>query len=134
MNLNALVAPMTRTITPGVPATLMLSTGSVKSADYSRDPTYAREPVTADFQAASPRDLKQLDALNIQNVERVAYLNGNVEGINRIRGKGGDLVYVPAGAHTPASSVGTWLVAAVLETWDTPGWCKVGLVLQVVAP
>ena len=70
-------------------------------------------------------DWDRLYALDIQGVLRAAYIQGNVEGINRVRGKGGDLL---------TFNGETWLVVVVLETWDTPGWCKVAINLQTAAP
>ena len=127
MNLQAIAAGATRSVTPSVSATLYLSRGSVPQPNSKRTPLFdIVEGVTADIQAVTGKDLKQLDALNIQNVERVAYLAGNVEGVNRVRGKGGDFLVIAS----PAADAGTWLVTAVLETWGTAGWCKVGLTLQ----
>lgn len=131
MNLNALVAPITRAVTPGVTCELWLSKKATTDAAGKRTPQYDRVTgVVADVQAVSGEDLMQLDSLNIQGVERVAYLQGNVEGINRVRGKGGDLLVIAS----PAADAGSWLVKAVLETWGTGGWCKVALALQVSAP
>lgn len=136
MNLSAIAAGLTRAVTPPVVCTLHISTGrTVTADDGTRTPEYdVRTRVTADVQAASSGDLRQLEGMNISGVERVAYLRGNVEGVNRVRKKGGDLVVFEARSGVPAALVGTWLVTAVLETWDTGDWCKVGLTLQTEAP
>ena len=127
MNLQAIAAGATRSVTPAVTATLYLSQGSTVDGTGKRTPQFQIvQGMLADVQAVTGKDLKQLDALNLQPVERVAYLSGNVEGVNRVRGKGGDLLVISA----PAADAGTWLVAAVLETWGSAGWCKVGLTLQ----
>lgn len=141
MNLQGIAAPFARAVTPAIPANLFLATGEVvTAADGSRTPRYQTKiGVLADVQAASSGDLRQLDGLNIQGVERVAYLSGDVSGLNRTRGKGGDLLVFQSAPGIPASllgpkGTGTWLVAAVLETWDSPGWCKVALTMQVATP
>jgi hypothetical protein len=128
MNLQALTAQAVRAVTPPVPGCqLLLSTGYTTGADFKQTPSYAAPvTVTADIQAVGGKDVRQLDALNVQGVQRVAYLQGNVEGIDRARGKGGDLLVVPG----TSADAGTWLVVAVLETWGSGGWCKVALTLQ----
>ncbi len=128
MNLNAIAAGATRAITPALPATLYVSTGSTTADDGTRTPLYhVRTRVTADVRSLTGGDLRQLDALNLQTANCAAYLSGDVEGINRNAGKGGDLLRIAAGPNA-----GLWLVVTVLETW--PDWCKVALVQQVDEP
>jgi hypothetical protein len=129
MNLNSAAFVATRAVTPPVGANLLVSLGYTTGANGKQIPTYdAPAPVTTDVQPLSRQDLRHLDALNITGVERAAYLNGTAEGVNRDRGKGGDLLVF--GADVPTLT-GTWLIMAVLESWDTPGWVKVGMTLQV---
>lgn len=125
MNLNAVAFAATRAVTPALPGTLYLSDGYSTDAAGKRTPAYRARAVTVDLQAATGKDLKQLDGLNIQGVSRVAYLNGDVQGLNRTERKGGDLLRI-SGEY--------WLVVSVLETWDTPGWSKVALSQQVAKP
>lgn len=133
MDLNGIASAATRSVTPPVAAQVWLSTGSATAADGTRTPTYDTESrVTVDMQALSGRDLAQLDGLNVQGVQRAAYVRGDIQGLVRVRGKGGDLLVIPPGPDAPAYAVGSWLVVVVMETW--PDWCKVGLSLQVVPP
>lgn len=125
MNLNVVASAATRAVTPAVPGTLYLSDGYTTDAAGKRTPRYRPRAVTVDLQAASGKDLQQLDGLAIQGVSRVAYLNGDVQGLNRTERKGGDMLRV-RGDY--------WLVVTVLETWDTPGWTKVALSQQVAKP
>ena len=64
-----------------------------------------------------------LDGLNIQGIRRAIYLNGTVDGINRINRQGGDLIKIASGPNK-----GTWLVALVLEQF--PDWAKCAVTLQ----
>lgn len=124
MNLHGVVGPLVAAINPWTIAQWSVSTGYMTGADGARTPTYAA-PVTvqAQVQSLTPRDLKQLDSLNIQGVTRAAYVTGDFEGVDRARNKGGDLLTF--GGET-------WLVAAVIEAWTpSAGWSKVGLMKQV---
>lgn len=126
MNLHSIVFGAIGSVNPHVAGVLRVSTGFTTAADGQQVPTYAAPAnITVQDQPLSVSDLKQLDALNIQGVTRAAYLFGDVQGVVRVDQKGGDLL---------AFNNRVWLVAAVIETWDTPGWCKVGLTLQMDAP
>lgn len=133
MDLNGIASQFTRAVTPAVTGALFLSTGYTTAGDGKQVPTYDERTLTSiDMQALSGADLRQLDALNVQGASRAAYLRGNIEGVNRVRGKGGDLVVISEGPGVPPAQLGTWLVVGVLETW--PDWCKVALALQNDAP
>lgn len=124
MNLNAIVAPAVRAINPPVQAMVSLATGYTTGATGKRTPTYgaAIGPVAVDVQSLSGRDLMHLDALNLQGVMRAAYFNGSIEGLDRPAGKGGDML---------AFNNETWLITQVLEPWDSAGWVKVAITLQM---
>ena len=133
MDLNAIASAATRSVTPAVAGQVWLSTGSTTADDGTRTPTFnTLSQVTLDMQPLSGRDLQQLDGLNIQGVQRVAYVRGDIQGLVRVTGKGGDMIVIPAAPSAPAYAGGSWLVVAVMETW--PDWCKVGLTLQVNPP
>jgi hypothetical protein len=121
MNLRGLVSGYTGVINPPTQLTLQISMGSTVSADGSVIPTYAA-PVTVsgDVQALQYNDIVQMDSLNIQGQRRKIYLNGEVDGIVRSKGKGGDLITFPDGS--------IWLVAIVFEYWVN--WVSVGVTLQ----
>jgi hypothetical protein len=128
MDLNGIAAVCTRAVTPSTPVTLYLSTGYTTAADGTQTPVYdVRTRVTADVQSLTGGDLRQLDGLNLQTANCAAYLHGDIEGIKRVEGVGGDLLTIAAGVNK-----GTWLVVTVLETWAD--WCKVALVMQTEAP
>ena len=134
MDLNAIASQATRAVTPSLDAQLWLNDGTYATADDgTRTPSYNTDSfVTVDMQPLSGRDLKQLEGLNIQGVQRVAYVRGDIQGLVRVDRKGGDLIVIPADPLAPAYAVGSWLVVTVMETW--PDWCKVGLTLQVDPP
>lgn len=122
MNLRAIANQATSAINPNISAVLRVSTGSTRAGDYTQVPTYATDvTVTVQNQALTGRDIEHLDSLNIQGVVRKVYLNGNVEGLNRAAGKGGDLLVF--GGRT-------WLVVVVFERWDASGWSAVGVTEQ----
>ena len=103
-----------------VPATLSRSSGYTTSAAGKRTPTYATPvSVSAQVQAMSGRDLRQIEGLNLNGTLSAIYLTGIVKATERVSASGGDLI-----------SVGgrTFLVAMVLEDWPT--WTKAACVLQ----
>ncbi len=65
--------------------------------------------MSAQVQALTFRDLTQVSGLNLNGTRRGIYLSGDVEGLVRSQGKGGDLITFPDGSE--------WLVALVLEAW-----------------
>jgi hypothetical protein len=123
MNLRGIANGATRAINPNTAATVRVSDGSTTNPDGSRVPKFAEIPVTAQVQALQYDDLVHLDGQNIQGVRRAIYLNGEIDGINRINKKGGDIVTIKKGPNA-----GSWLVALVLEQWAN--WCKVAVTLQ----
>ena len=132
LNLHAIAAPFVGIVNPAVPASLAVNTGYTTNPAGKRAATYAAGvALDAQVQALSSGELELMEGLNIQGVKRAMYLNGNVKGVDRALGDGGDLISFGATADVPTSLQGTvWLVSVVLETWDTSGWCKVGVVKQ----
>ena len=127
MNLNAIVAPATRVISPSVTGTLKASTGWTQNPDYTRVPTYLSKPVRVDVQALTGEEIQHVDALNIQGTLRAAWFNGIIQGLNRPAGAGGDILVL----NGPGVLAGTtWLCVHVLEDWDTSGWVHVVIQLQ----
>lgn len=129
LNLHAIAGPLVGTVNANVVATVRLAQGYTTLPTGQQIASYDDVAVTAQVQALSGGDLRQLDSLNIQGVKRVAYLYPNVQGLVRPNRKGGDLLVFGADVVTLLGlESATWLVTVVLETW--PGWCKVGLTLQ----
>lgn len=131
MNLHAIVSGAIGVVNPQVNGQVQVSTGYTTLKDGERVPSYADAfTVPIQCQALTAKDLAQTDSLNIQGVLQAFYLNGDIEGVDRPFGKGGDLISFGA-VNVPTSLQNTtWLVQTVLETWDT-GWCKVAGVLQL---
>ena len=126
MNLQAIVRNYTAVVSPPTIGTLYVSSGSTKAADYTRSPTFTvHDDVSFDVQAMSGRDLRQIEGLNLNGTLRAVYIQGNIEGVDRNAGKGGDILYF-AGAY--------WLVVQVLEPWANNGWTKVAVILQTGVP
>ena len=123
MNLRGIANGATRAVNPNIAATVSVSAGTITNPDGSRVPKFDQIPFTAQVQALQYNDMARLDGLNIQGVRRAIYLNGSIDGINRINKKGGDIVTIAKGANA-----GSWLVAVVLEQWAD--WCKVAVTRQ----
>jgi hypothetical protein len=97
------------------------STGSTVGAGLKQVPSYAAAVSgPAQLQALDSSELRQVEGLNLQGVIKAIYLRGNLAGVVRPNGTGGDLVII---------GMQTWLVVKVLETW--PLWTKAVVVLQV---
>ena len=123
MNLHQIVSPYIATVNPFVLATVKISAGYLTAPDGARTPQYqTMTNVPVQIQALTAMEIEHLDSLNIQNVTRSAYLNGDIEGLQRAFGLGGDLIIYNGN---------TWLTTQVLENWsDTSGWVKVALTQQ----
>lgn len=77
----------------------------------------------AQIQPMTKSDLMQIDGLNVNGDKKAIYLNGAIDGVVRVKLKGGDLIDLPDGQ--------TWLVVQNLEGFDaTAGWTKAAMVLQ----
>lgn len=122
MNLSAFVAPMIAAINPFVIGAIEISAGPVTAPDGTRSPTFRSFPgIPMQMQPLDSGEIEHLDGLNIQGVRRAVYMNGVIEGLERALGKGGDILVF---------DTQRWLVAVVLEPWDTAGWVKVAVTLQ----
>lgn len=121
MNLHAIVSGAVSAINPMQTATLRASAGYTQAADGSQVPAYAA-PVTvsAQIQALTYSDLKQLDGLNQTGDARAIYVSGSMNGVSRPDVSGGDMLII-AGQN--------WLVTQSLEQW--PDWVKIAAVRQL---
>ena len=121
MDLRGIANGVTSPVNPNQTVTVLRSTGYTIGAGRRQVPSYAA-PVTGpgQIQALDANDIKQLDGLNVQGTIRAIYLRGNLAGVIRPDGTGGDIVQI-AGQD--------WLVVKVLEGWPT--WTKAAIVLQM---
>lgn len=121
MNLHGIVASAIGVVNPMVWVTIQVSAGNVTQADGTQVPVYRRAVRRlGQIQPMSNRDLRQMEGVNLQGSPQSLYIQGNVDGLVRVEGKGGDLVITEDGK--------TWLVVQPLENW--PDWCKVVVTLQ----
>lgn len=120
MNLHGIVAGVIGAVNPLQSLIVQVSTGYTNTGG-TRTPTFAK-PVTVQGQVQSLTfsDLRQLEGLNVQGIQRAIYINGRIDGLVRSMNKGGDLITTEDGT--------VWLVSHVLEYW--PDWCKVAVTLQ----
>lgn len=120
MNLHAIVRGAITRVNPDTEAVFKVYNGAVTIPGGKREQSYTDVPVTVQLQELSSTDLRQVDAVNIQGILRVAYLNGNFSGINRPEQKGGDILML---------GEQKWLVVKVVELW--PDWVRVIINQQV---
>lgn len=118
-------------MTAGTSITVQLTgdEGGIGTYSVNRSQTVVSEDFTtimtimAQMQPLSWGDLQQLDGVNLGGAENALYVNGDLNGIVRVRLKGGDLVTLPDGS--------VWLVKQSLESWSfTAGWTKAVIALQ----
>lgn len=121
MNLRGIANRATQAINPNTAAIFKVYNGAVTLPGGKREQSYTEVPVTVQLQELSSTDLRQVDAVNIQGILRVAYLNGSFGGISRPAQKGGDILIL---------GDEQWLVVKVVEMW--PDWVKVIINQQVV--
>lgn len=125
MNLRAIANAATSTINPNLVCERWRSIGYDTADSGKRTPKWDKAPVMVQVQAASDKDLKQADSLNIGGVHRKVFANAQVASLVRIASKGGDLLVFPAGVLPEGT---TWLCTVVLERW--PDWCTFTITLQ----
>lgn len=124
-NLRQIANNLTQAVNPNVPATLYSSNG-FSTVNYTQIPSYLTSRVFAQVQPITTGDALKMDALNIQGVDKIIFLNGLALAINRIKKFGGDLVVFADGVIPEGN---TWLIKANLEQWSDT-WCKIAVVLQ----
>lgn len=130
MNLHSIVRRAIGTVNPDIAGTWRENTGAQETPDGRTVPAYTDHPgIPMQVQALSGKDLQHEAFVSMQGVKRSVYVQGNVQGVARPDGSGGDRLVFPADRGGASRE---WLVVVVLETWtpDSAGWCKVGVVLQ----
>lgn len=126
MNLHATVRGQITLVNPDMTGTLKRSTGYTTAPNGKQIPAYATTTGKIQVQALGPVDLKHLENLNIQGVDRKVYMYGDWGGPIRADATGGDILNFTMPRDTTARD---WKIVTVFETW--PDWCAVGVVLQV---
>lgn len=126
MNLHAIVRGAISTVNPDRVIPYLASSGSTVAAGGKQSATFAASVnVGAQIQPVRSGDIKKYSYLQAQGVFRAVYLFGQVQGIDRVAARGGDLLKFP---ELPGGTVRTWLVKDVDEQW--PDWCRVIVALQ----
>lgn len=121
MDLHGIASGAIGAVNPLVPVTIEISTGSTIGADGTPTPTYANPvDVMAQVQPMTGRELSQVEGLNLQGTKRGIYLEGNIDAIQRLNQKGGDLITMEDGS--------VWLTVLIFEQW--PDWVKAAITLQ----
>ena len=121
INVRGLANGVTSNVNANVCVSILRSNGYTIGAGRKQIPNYEIVVTgNAQIQALDGADLQKMQGLNMQGVYRAIYLCGNLHGVIRKTGDGGDLIYYNGQ---------TWLISKVLETWDT--WTKAVICLQV---
>jgi len=123
VNLHQRVSGIISRVNQMLTVTVRHATGMTQNPDFTRVPTYSTTTMLGQVQALTSAELAQVDGLNIQGEKLAIYVNGNLEGVSRPDGAGGDLVTLPDGS--------VWLVTIMLENWNRmDGWTKAAIVRQ----
>jgi len=124
MNLSHIAGSYVSSVNPWITGQYQKSNGYSTNPDGERVPSYtAAVPLAIQMQAMTSGDLRQVSGLNLNGELRAMYCNGAIEGVDRPQSLGGDLITLP--------DASIWLVAKVLENWNTTsGWTKFCCVRQ----
>ncbi|QHJ76304.1 MAG: hypothetical protein [Caudoviricetes sp.] len=123
MNLHAMVRGAIGLVNPNITGVLYRSIGYRVDDNGNQIPAYS-DPITVEIQVQSltADDLQHLDNINQQGKMKAVYVNGNVEGLDRTRDLGGDILEFEGRR---------WLVTQQIEEWTQSGWCKVHVTSQL---
>jgi hypothetical protein len=124
LNLSHIAGAYVSAVNPWITGQYQKSTGYSTDPSGERIPSYtAAVPLTIQMQAMTSGDLRQVSGLNLNGELRAMYCNGAIEGVDRPQSLGGDMITLP--------DASIWLVAKVLENWNTTsGWTKFCVVRQ----
>lgn len=125
MNLRKLANAGTKTINPNIPIIWDRSVGYSTNAAGKQTPNVVTTTVYGNAQGITGEEIQHIDAISMQGVYRKVYMYGNVQGIVRTDGKGGDILKFP---EAPGEANKNWKVITVMETW--PDWASVLVELQ----
>lgn len=127
MNLHGVVRGAITAVNPDTIGTWYRSAGTYTTApNGTRTPQFTAVPATPiQVQALSSREVAHIDALNIGGADRGVWVNGQLQAMNRVDQTGGDIL---------AFDGKFWLVVALLESWDRPGWSHAAVRQQKSGP
>lgn len=125
MDIRGLANSFTTLVNDNLTINWVQATGYTTDSAGHRLPTTTTSSVQAQVQGVSGEDLKHIDGLNIQGVFRSVHMFGNVQGIERSKQRGGDVLQFP---EVPGGSNVDWRVVSVMETWSE--WARVLVVMQ----
>jgi hypothetical protein len=98
------------------------SAGAITNPDYSRTPQYVEYDELVRIASLSMKELEHMYSQNIQGIMQKVFLDGYWEGVDRKKGKGGDLITIDGD---------TWEIVEVLAAY--PSWSAVVTQKQVDA-
>lgn len=122
MNLHSIVSGAISAVNPKITGAVQVATGNyTTSPDGTQVPAYITSPIIMDVQALSAREIQHLDSLNVQGILKGVWADGELHGVDRTAGTGGDVL---------TFSGATWLVVQVIEAWNGD-WCHVAVQKQI---
>ena len=121
VNVRGIANKAIQGVNPDIDATLSICTGSDVNKAGKQTPKYDDYPVRIQNQSVTSDDLKLINTLNMDSgTYRSIYIRGNMDGINRIKQKGADLLEFK---QYPDADTSIWKIVQVIESWPT--WCRV---------
>lgn len=126
MNLHGLVRGVVGAVNPDRSVSVLRSTGYITGSNGKQIPQYCRiDGQSANVQACKGKDIERMNNLGFQGLFRKVYLYGDIVGISRPDGTGGDILKFSQVVGDPAQD---WKVVSVEESWSD--WCCVIVQLQ----
>lgn len=125
MKLHDMVRSMIGIVNPSITGSLFRSKGYILKRTRQEAVYEDPEPIELQVQSLKGDKLIHSHYASEQNEKRVVYANGQLYGIDCVRGVGGDLLEF-LGQR--------WLVVQRLEEWEMSDWCKVLVVAQLDQP
>jgi hypothetical protein len=128
MNLRNIANRATQRINPNLNVQYYAYAGYTVDAAGLSTPTWAAPiPAIMQIQALSAKEIQHLEAMNLSGETRAAYVNQQLNPVDRASQTGGDMLVFQGQL---------WQVTALFEGWDGPqvNWSKAALTKQLIVP
>lgn len=122
INLHNVVRGAINSINPDQSVILKINTGTIHKPGGIQEPSFDEITAIAQVQPVKSSEIQFIANYQSGAKYKNFYFNGNVNGINRRKLTGGDII-IWNGFE--------WYVDAEEEDWDTVGWTKVRAIQQL---